>query len=172
MNVPDQLRQIRVALAKYRLIPSLQNMADVPVSTIVVLGVAGQKPVHYSPDVVSSPLYQQMNMIRHQTVCIKIEWHPLLLPREHCQKSLMVLRRMEDILAINASCDDVIKPALNLKPRFPGHLMNILYHYVENRQYRRPDAMKLIPSCRVLVNSSSLTEEQTDGINYDSIHWG
>jgi hypothetical protein len=89
-------------------------MADVPVSAIVVLSVAGQKTVHYPPDVVSSPLYQQMNMIRHQTVRVKIEWHSLLLHGEHCHKSLMILRRMENVLAINASGDYVIESALYL----------------------------------------------------------
>jgi hypothetical protein len=40
----------------------------------------------------------------------------------------------------------------------------------ENREYRRPDAMKLIPSVTSLVNSKA-DNKQTDRINNDSIHW-
>lgn len=54
----------------------------------------------------------------------------------HCEELLMVFRRMKNVPPIDSSRDQVIKPSLDLYPRFPRHLSD---PSTKNRQNSRPD---------------------------------
>jgi hypothetical protein len=83
MNVSHKLPEVAVRLAKNRLVPPLKEVADLLVLSVVIVTVACQDPLHKTADRANAPLNQQMKMIRHQTVGIKIEREPGLLMFEN-----------------------------------------------------------------------------------------
>jgi len=72
------------------------------------------------------PFDQQMNVVRHQTVGVKIEWQLGLLVGELKEELAIVVVRTEDELTIVATGDDVIKPALDLDSRFAHRGLRLL----------------------------------------------
>jgi len=63
------------------------------------------------------PLDEQMNVIRHQAIGVKMERQFGLLMSELNEKLLIVVIGPEDELAVIAASDDVIEPALNFESR-------------------------------------------------------
>ena len=72
------------------------------------------------------PFDQQMNVVRHQTVGVKIEWQLGLLVGELKEELAIVVVRTEDESTIVATGDDVIKPALDLDSRFAHRGLRLL----------------------------------------------
>jgi hypothetical protein len=70
-----------------------------------------------SIDEVILPFDEQMNVIRHQAVGIKVEREPRLLVGELQEQFAAVGIRSEDELAIVASGDDVVEPSLDFESR-------------------------------------------------------
>jgi hypothetical protein len=121
MNVSHQFTQVPIALTKDRLVPSLQQMSNSLISPVIVLAVTSQQSLHDTANRVFLPLDQQMNVISHQTIGVKEEWHSALLGCEERQELLIVLIAIEDRLAVIAARDYVIKSTFDLHSRFPGH---------------------------------------------------
>jgi hypothetical protein len=121
MNIADEFREICLALAQDRFVPSLQHMADPTIFAVVILSVARQNAVHDPANIVGHSLDQQMNMIRHQTIGVEKEWQLAFLRRQERNKFVMILGGVENILAIDATRDQMIKAALNLKPLLSRH---------------------------------------------------
>lgn len=82
MDISDQLAQISVALAEDRLVSSLKDVADVPISPVIVLAVARQKPLHHAFHRLCLSLDQQVHMVRHHAIRVYIKPRPLLLLRK------------------------------------------------------------------------------------------
>ncbi len=80
--------------------------------------------MHDPPHIIRPPLDQQMNVIGHQAVGLKIKGKLLLLPGEQLNELPIVLRRMKDVPPIHPSRRHIIKPALDPDPRFPRHLLD------------------------------------------------
>ena len=98
VNVSHQLGKICVRLAKYRFMPPLQQMPRPAVLAVVILCVARQHPMHDPPDIVSPPLDQQMNVIGHQTIRVKVEPQFVFGLFEQRNKLLLIFSRMKNIL--------------------------------------------------------------------------
>ena len=79
MDVTDQLAEILIRLTENRFVPSLQEMPDASMSTVIILAIAGQHAVHDPPDRVRLPFDQQVHVIRHQAIGIEEERKSLLL---------------------------------------------------------------------------------------------
>ena len=97
-------------------------MADIVISSIVILAIARKQPVHYPSDIIRPAFDQQMNVIGHQTERIKVKRETLFLCFQQSYESLKVLNRMKNVPAVVAPRDYMIKSALDLKPRFPSHV--------------------------------------------------
>lgn len=82
MNVTDEFAEIKFALTQNRLVPPLKQMADLLVSTIVILRIACEDAMHYPPNHIRLSLDQQMDVIGHHTVGVKKKREPFLLGRE------------------------------------------------------------------------------------------
>jgi hypothetical protein len=130
MNVSHRLPEVAVRLAKNRLVPPLKE-ANLLVLSVVILTVACQDPLHNPTDRVNAPLNEQMKMIRHQTVGIKIERKPGLLMFENRKEPEVVITRPEDAPAIIASGDQVIQTARDFDSGSPCHLTRILFEVCE-----------------------------------------
>jgi len=126
VNVSDEFGQISVALTKYGLMPSLKNMSYVLVSSIVITAVSAEDSLHYLSDRLGLAFKQQMNVVGHQTVSVEKERRADLLFEEKGEKLVSVFRRMKDLLAVVASGDQMIKPARNLNPKSPSHIVEII----------------------------------------------
>lgn len=50
MDVSNQLAQIAIRLTENRLVPSLKEMADLLVLSVMVLAIAGKHPLHDPAD--------------------------------------------------------------------------------------------------------------------------
>jgi hypothetical protein len=83
----------------------------------VILAVRSKEPLHEPADGVPPPLDEQMNVIGHQAVSIKVERDFGLLVGELKKEFSIVVVRAENELAIVTTSDDVIKPALDFEPR-------------------------------------------------------
>ena len=73
MDVPDKLAEISIRLAENRFVASLKEVTDLVVLSIVILTVGGQHSLHDSTDGIVLHLDQQMNVVRHQAIGVKIE---------------------------------------------------------------------------------------------------
>lgn len=87
-------------------------MPRAAVSPVVILGIAGQQPMHDPPNCVNPPLDQQMNVIGHQTESIEIKRQPLFQAPKEREKFRMILVRMKDHAPLIAARNYMIKPAL------------------------------------------------------------
>jgi hypothetical protein len=117
VNVPDKLSQVLIALAEYRLVTPLEQVTRLSVLAIVILAISGQESLHDPADGVILPLDQQMDVIGHQAVRIKVEGQPRFLVAELEEEFAVVVVRSKDELAIVASCDDVVEPSLDFESR-------------------------------------------------------
>ena len=78
MDVPYELCQVGLALTQYRLITALENMSHVLVPAVIVLAVAGQKPLHCASERLGLPLDQQVYVVGDQAISVKKKWARLL----------------------------------------------------------------------------------------------
>jgi hypothetical protein len=83
--VPDQLGQVPIGLAKDRFVAPLKQMPGLLVFPIVKLAVCGQHALHNSAYGVVTHLNQQVKMIGHKAVGIKIEGESGFLLFEDCR---------------------------------------------------------------------------------------
>jgi hypothetical protein len=66
-------------------------MTNLPVLAIVILAVGGQQPMHHSADCVVLRLGEQMNVIGHQAVRVKVKRQFRFLALKQAQKLEMVI---------------------------------------------------------------------------------
>jgi hypothetical protein len=121
MNVPDELREVRVALAKDRFVPALENVTDPAVPAIVILSIAGEHALHYPSHIVRLPLDKQVDMVRHQAVRVKVKRQTPLLLNEQTDEPREIVRAMKNVLSAHPARNQVIKPALDLQTHSPRH---------------------------------------------------
>jgi hypothetical protein len=121
MNVPNQLSQIAIRLTEDRLISPLKQVANLLVLSVVILTVSGQQSVHCPTDRILDHLNQQVYVIGHQAVGIKIEGPFVFLRLEKGQEPKIVIMRAENAPAIIAARDYVIEPAGYLDSGSPRH---------------------------------------------------
>jgi hypothetical protein len=119
MNVAHQFPQVAIRLAKDGLVPALKQMSDLLVLSIVILTVTSEQPVHHPTHRIVQHLSQQMHVIGHQAVSVKIEGTLRLLGLEKSEKLKIVIFRTEDAPPIIAAGNDVIEPAGYFNSRFP-----------------------------------------------------
>lgn len=91
MNIADEGAQIHVRLTKDRFVSPLKNVPDFAVFSIVILAVSGQHSKHYPPDRLRLPFDQQVEVVRHQAVCIEIKAELLLLDGEQRNKLPLII---------------------------------------------------------------------------------
>ena len=121
MDVSDQLAEIPFALTEDRLIAALEKMPGAMILSVVVLTVRRKKPLHDHPDRVRPAFDQQVYVVGHQAIGIKEERKACFLFFKQREELFVVFRRMEDVLPRVTACDQMIKPAICLDPRFPRH---------------------------------------------------
>jgi hypothetical protein len=117
VNVADEFGKVLIALAEYRLVTPLQQVTRLSMLAIVILAIGGQESLHNPADGVILPFDQQMNVIGHQAVGIKVEREPRFLVGELKQEFAAVVVRSKDELAIVASSDYVVETALDFESR-------------------------------------------------------
>jgi hypothetical protein len=79
--------------------------------------------MHYSPNCVLSPFHQQVDVIWHQTISVKVERQLGLLLGKASEYLLIVIGVAEDLPAIVPPRDDVIQTTLYFEPGFSRHLV-------------------------------------------------
>jgi hypothetical protein len=126
VNVPHEFGEVLIALAEDRLVASLKQVADLSVLAIVILAIGGEEPLHHPADVVILSFDEQMNVIGHQAVGVKIEGQLGLLLGKLKEELAIVVVRAEDELTIVATGDDVIEAALDLDSRFAHRGLSLL----------------------------------------------
>lgn len=113
-------------------------MPDLVVLSIVILTVSSEQSVHHATERIVEHLSQQMDVIRHQAVSVKVEGTFGFLRREESEEFKIVIFRTEDASPIIAAGDDVLESAGYFDPRFPRHRAPRLY-FLDKCQYFRPD---------------------------------
>jgi hypothetical protein len=121
MDVPDELCEIGLTLAEYRLMPSMKNMINTLVPAIVILAIPGQHPLHNVPDGLSLPLDQQVNVVRHQTVSVEEKGRAVLLFCQQREEFQKVIVTVKDVLPVIAARYYMIETALNLGSQLSSH---------------------------------------------------
>lgn len=101
-----------------------------------LLRVSRQYPLHYPPDVVLATLDQQMQMVRHKAVGIQVKWQLVLLGVQQLEEFVVIFTRMKNVLAIVASRDHMIKPALDLDPGFSRHIGSTIGTMIKSSKNR------------------------------------
>src|SRR5262249_1678830 len=86
-----------------------------------ILAVTGEHSLHDTADLVITLLYQEVNVVRHQAISVKVEQKLRFLNRQDGGQLDLVVSGTEDLLAIIAARDDVVEAARYFDPRFPGH---------------------------------------------------
>jgi hypothetical protein len=79
MNVTDKFSEVRSAFAEYRLMPALKDMPDPLISAVVILAVTGKHTLHNVSNGLGLPLQQQMSMVGHQAIGVKVKAGPVFL---------------------------------------------------------------------------------------------
>jgi hypothetical protein len=69
--VSNQLRQIAIRLAAYRLVPSLKQVPNLLVLAIEILAVAGQQTLYDTAYLIVLPFNQKVRVVWHQAVGVK-----------------------------------------------------------------------------------------------------
>ena len=77
--------------------------------------------MHYPPNIIRSALDQQMNVVRHQAIGVEVERQFVLLIADQREKLHKIPRIVEDVLPIDTTGDQMIKPALNFQPWSSRH---------------------------------------------------
>src|SRR6266566_1259340 len=96
-------------------------MADLPVLSIVILAVSCQQALHHSANRIVLHLCQQMNVIGHQAVRVKVKWEFRFLALQQTQKLEQVVVRSEYPLAIIPTANKVVEATRYFNSRLPGH---------------------------------------------------
>ncbi len=78
------------------------------VLSVVILAVGGKEPLHYSANQRLLHLDQEMHMVRHQAVGIKVKGQLQLLLRENGSEPDKVIATSECFPAIVATRHDVV----------------------------------------------------------------
>jgi hypothetical protein len=121
MDVAYELSEVPICLAKDPFIPSLKQVANLPILSIVILAVSGQQGLHDLTDRIVLHLSQQMDVIRHQAVRVEIERTLRFLVLERKQKLKIVIVRSEYAPAIIPASDDVVEPTGYFNSRLASH---------------------------------------------------
>src|SRR5437588_7590043 len=99
----------------------LKQMADLPVFPIVILTVSGQHAVHHPANRIVLHLCQQMNVIGHQAVRIKVKREFRFLALKKTQKLEPVVVRSEYPLAIIPTRNQVVEATCYFNSWLPCH---------------------------------------------------
>lgn len=81
---------------------------------------------HHLADRLFATLDQKMDVIGHQTVCVKKEGKLVFLYGEQGKKLTIVSLVVKDISMLNPSRDHMIQSALKFNPRLPRHNAGIV----------------------------------------------
>jgi len=121
VDVTHKLGQVAIRLAENRLVAALKNVADLLVLAIVILAVAGQHSLHYAADWSVLHLDQQMYVIGHQAIGVKVEGEFRFLLCKKVNEPQMIIVGAEYLTAIIPASDDVIEPSAYFDSWSPGH---------------------------------------------------
>jgi len=125
MDVTDQFQQISLPITQDRLIPALEEVPNAPMPPVVVLRVSKLCPLHDLGQRNLAGLKQQVDVVGHQHVGIKLKVVPLSVMLQSLQVSSAILLVPEDVLTLVASGDDVVEGALKLNPWLACHWENL-----------------------------------------------
>src|SRR3989339_1863907 len=124
MDVTDQFQQISLPITQDRLIPALEEVPNAPMPPVVVLRVSKLYPLHDLGQRNLAGLKQQVDMVGHQHVGIKLKVAPLSVMLYSLKVGSAVLIVSKDVLPLVASGDDMVESALKLNPWFACHRKN------------------------------------------------
>lgn len=127
-----------VGLAKDRLVPCLKNVSDVVVFTVIIPAVSAEDALHYAADRLRLAFEQQVNVVRHQAERVDEEWRAGFLLGDKCEKPKSILVSMENILPVISAGNNMIKAALNLDPKLPRHMCEMISGINEYRRIADP----------------------------------
>ena len=77
MDVADEPGKVAFALAEYRFMPSLKYMPNTSIPSVIILTVTGQNPLHHASNRFGLAFDQQVNMIGHKAIGVKVKRGPL-----------------------------------------------------------------------------------------------
>ena len=111
MNVFEEAEQIGFSIAEYGFVPALEKMANGAVFPIVVHGVGLIQTLHDLGKGNIYGLYEQMNVIVHEDVCINTATGAVFIDREE-EKILLEVRSVSKyLLTLISAGYDVIEGA-------------------------------------------------------------
>lgn len=108
MDVADQLQEVGVFLTEKRLVAVLEEMPGAPVSSVELLGVAGQYPSHDGCKGNTTASEQKMRVILEEHPCVTGRGGLAQNERKTGDEVLMILRISEDRGSFNAPDDDMV----------------------------------------------------------------
>lgn len=125
MDVTDQFQQISLPITQDRLIPALEEVSNAPIPSVVVLRVSKLYPLHDLGQGNLLSLDEQVDVVGHQHVGIKLKVAPLSVMLYSLKVGSAVLIVSKDVLALVASGDDMVESTCKFNPWFPCHAQNL-----------------------------------------------
>jgi hypothetical protein len=121
MYVPEQRQKISFLLAEDRLVTALKKMTNGVIPVIVIQSISLVETLEYLGQGCLSGLYQKMDVVPHENICIEKIMVAILVDGEKLEIFLIVRRDFEYLLALVASGNDVVKRSLVFDARLACH---------------------------------------------------
>src|SRR3970040_489901 len=124
MDVTHQFQQISPPTTPDPLIPALEEVSNAPMPPVVVLGLSKLCPLHDLGQRNLAGLKQQVDVVGHQHVGIKLKVVPLSVMLYSLKVGSAVLIVSKDVLPLVASDNGMIEGPCKFNPWFPCHNKN------------------------------------------------
>jgi hypothetical protein len=139
-DVAGQLEQVRVALDELAVKPALEEVASVVVAPVEPLRVHTVQPVHSARDIWFRRLDEKVIVIRHQAIRVASPSQELDDLPEQLEEPEPVAGIGENLLLAVPPRRHVIRGAVSLESRRPGHLPTVAAVGLAARAWHRVGA--------------------------------
>lgn len=121
MDIFEESKEVAFTVAENCFVPALEEMTDGPVFSVEIHGIALVNALERFGERDVFCLDQKMDMVVHEHICVEAIMVALLVSGKNFQVFLAIRGRLENLLLLISSGDDMIKRAVVFYPWLSCH---------------------------------------------------